>query len=449
MSRKRPSFMVHDLLQETEVTFKHWQHKDLFNFQTKKKVLLDDEDENDVDDDDDISTEDIDNFSKLYNNKLNFIHQQYKSNPSSLFDVYKNDWDNCLYNIKHTIPLDKEDLMNTHLLNKTNEKEIFYYPHNPPPPHHHKNLIKKSRKARTAFTDYQLTELEQSFDRQKYLAVQDRIELASKLNLTDRQVKTWYQNRRTKWKRQTAVGLELMTETENFIAIQHLIEQNPFWAYHPTVKYILSNINPIHKSSSSSSTTLTTTTTPTTKPITVNISLNNQNSSLVTTETNELATTTTPTISDVGNHHHHHHHHQHHQDHKQHLQSTYPRILNALPVRRNSLNDEDHVHIKPSLLCIPSSNNPLFYTKSINLEQLEIRKKSINSIKNQSITNQFIDIQQLWSIIPSLNKSINNEYSNLLPSSSSSSSSSSTSLTSSSSSSSVTGICCHSLIEGT
>jgi hypothetical protein len=81
---------------------------------------------------------------------------------------------------------------------------------------------RKQRKARTAFTDYQLQTLERSFEKQKYLSVQDRQELAAKLNLTDTQVKTWYQNRRTKWKRTTSVGLELLAETGNFQAIQSL-----------------------------------------------------------------------------------------------------------------------------------------------------------------------------------------------------------------------------------
>lgn len=57
-------------------------------------------------------------------------------------------------------------------------------------------LTKKQRKARTAFTDHQLQTLEKSFERQKYLSVQDRMELAAKLGLNDTQVKTWYQNRR-------------------------------------------------------------------------------------------------------------------------------------------------------------------------------------------------------------------------------------------------------------
>ncbi len=55
---------------------------------------------------------------------------------------------------------------------------------------------KKPRKARTIFTDKQLQALEDSFDRQKYLSVQDRMELANRLQLSDTQVKTWYQNRR-------------------------------------------------------------------------------------------------------------------------------------------------------------------------------------------------------------------------------------------------------------
>ncbi|KAK2719531.1 homeobox protein B-H1-like [Artemia franciscana] len=84
------------------------------------------------------------------------------------------------------------------------------------------SLQKKSRKARTAFTDHQLGTLEKSFERQKYLSVQDRLELAAKLNLTDTQVKTWYQNRRTKWKRQTAVGLELLAEAGSFASLQRM-----------------------------------------------------------------------------------------------------------------------------------------------------------------------------------------------------------------------------------
>ncbi|XP_018330435.1 homeobox protein B-H1-like [Agrilus planipennis] len=94
-------------------------------------------------------------------------------------------------------------------------------------------LSKKQRKARTAFTDLQLQTLEKSFERQKYLSVQDRMELAAKLSLTDTQVKTWYQNRRTKWKRQTAVGLELLAEAGNYAAFQRLYGAPPYGCWYP------------------------------------------------------------------------------------------------------------------------------------------------------------------------------------------------------------------------
>ncbi|XP_030764615.1 barH-like 2 homeobox protein [Sitophilus oryzae] len=43
---------------------------------------------------------------------------------------------------------------------------------------------------------------------QKYLSVADRSDVADALNLSETQVKTWYQNRRTKWKRQNQLRLE-------------------------------------------------------------------------------------------------------------------------------------------------------------------------------------------------------------------------------------------------
>ncbi|UJR33042.1 hypothetical protein I4U23_020501 [Adineta vaga] len=85
---------------------------------------------------------------------------------------------------------------------------------------------KKPRKARTAFTDQQLNCLEKSFERQKYLSVQDRMELAARLNLSDTQVKTWYQNRRTKWKRQAAVSLEFFEQQGNIAAVHRLLQHH-------------------------------------------------------------------------------------------------------------------------------------------------------------------------------------------------------------------------------
>ncbi|XP_046563763.1 homeobox protein ceh-19-like [Haliotis rubra] len=67
----------------------------------------------------------------------------------------------------------------------------------------------KRKKPRTAFTRQQVMELEKRFSRQKYLASAERSSLAKSLKMTDAQVKTWFQNRRTKWRRQTAEEREI------------------------------------------------------------------------------------------------------------------------------------------------------------------------------------------------------------------------------------------------
>ncbi|KAK0396509.1 hypothetical protein QR680_001744 [Steinernema hermaphroditum] len=62
----------------------------------------------------------------------------------------------------------------------------------------------KQKKPRTSFTKKQVALLETRFLDQKYLASAERAHLASQLNMSDSQVKTWFQNRRTKWRRQEA-----------------------------------------------------------------------------------------------------------------------------------------------------------------------------------------------------------------------------------------------------
>ncbi|XP_035275327.1 T-cell leukemia homeobox protein 3-like isoform X1 [Anguilla rostrata] len=60
----------------------------------------------------------------------------------------------------------------------------------------------KRKKPRTSFSRVQICELEKRFHRQKYLASAERATLAKALKMTDAQVKTWFQNRRTKWRRE-------------------------------------------------------------------------------------------------------------------------------------------------------------------------------------------------------------------------------------------------------
>ena len=60
----------------------------------------------------------------------------------------------------------------------------------------------KTRRTRTAFTYDQLVALENKFRKTRYLSVCERLNLALSLRLTETQVKIWFQNRRTKWKKQ-------------------------------------------------------------------------------------------------------------------------------------------------------------------------------------------------------------------------------------------------------
>lgn len=64
----------------------------------------------------------------------------------------------------------------------------------------------RTRRVRTAFTPFQLLCLETSFDKNHYVVGSERKQLASYLKLSETQVKVWFQNRRTKWKRQALEG---------------------------------------------------------------------------------------------------------------------------------------------------------------------------------------------------------------------------------------------------
>ncbi|KAJ8269451.1 hypothetical protein COCON_G00120580 [Conger conger] len=112
----------------------------------------------------------------------------------------------------------------------------------------------KRKKPRTSFSRVQICELEKRFHRQKYLASAERATLAKTLKMTDAQVKTWFQNRRTKWRRQTAEEREAERQQANRLMLQlqqeafqktlnQPLQQDPL-CLHNSSLYALQNLQP-------------------------------------------------------------------------------------------------------------------------------------------------------------------------------------------------------------
>ncbi|TRY69393.1 hypothetical protein TCAL_02188 [Tigriopus californicus] len=70
----------------------------------------------------------------------------------------------------------------------------------------------RKKRPRTAFTAAQIKALESEFERNKYLSVSKRMQLSKQLKLTETQIKIWFQNRRTKWKRKYTNDLEVLAQ---------------------------------------------------------------------------------------------------------------------------------------------------------------------------------------------------------------------------------------------
>ena len=60
---------------------------------------------------------------------------------------------------------------------------------------------KRRRRGRVRFTDHQVESLERRFREEQYLPASERSQLAASMDLSESQVKTWFQNRRAKTKR--------------------------------------------------------------------------------------------------------------------------------------------------------------------------------------------------------------------------------------------------------
>lgn len=88
--------------------------------------------------------------------------------------------------------------------------------------------LRKSKRIRTAFSPTQLLQLEHAFEKNHYVVGQERKELALKLGLSETQVKVWFQNRRTKYKRVKAEEDMTMAPSKNrsHVISDHVTEKN-------------------------------------------------------------------------------------------------------------------------------------------------------------------------------------------------------------------------------
>ncbi|KAI1712507.1 homeobox domain-containing protein [Ditylenchus destructor] len=79
------------------------------------------------------------------------------------------------------------------------------------------------KQSRPTFTGHQIFMLEKKFDKTKYLAGSDRAQLAQELNMSESQVKVWFQNRRTKWRKKEAADQAVMhpKESTNCSGLDH------------------------------------------------------------------------------------------------------------------------------------------------------------------------------------------------------------------------------------
>uniref|UniRef100_A0A1I7UA32 Homeobox domain-containing protein n=1 Tax=Caenorhabditis tropicalis TaxID=1561998 RepID=A0A1I7UA32_9PELO len=72
------------------------------------------------------------------------------------------------------------------------------------------SLNMQKKQSRPTFTGHQIYQLERKFEQTKYLAGADRANLAQELNMSESQVKVWFQNRRTKWRKKEAADNALV-----------------------------------------------------------------------------------------------------------------------------------------------------------------------------------------------------------------------------------------------
>lgn len=101
----------------------------------------------------------------------------------------------------------------------------------------------KRKGGQVRFTAHQTQVLEKRFISHKYLSPEERRNLAMQLQLSDRQVKTWFQNRRAKYRRSSCPD-DIIRKDSRVVFDQHL---NRF----PSTSVVNPNNNPTNLTTAS------------------------------------------------------------------------------------------------------------------------------------------------------------------------------------------------------
>lgn len=84
--------------------------------------------------------------------------------------------------------------------------------------------LDRPKRARTTFSPEQLYHLEREFKRNQYMIGKDRSQLSQELGLSETQVKVWFQNRRTKLKRDRSREAEVQDARSESLAACNLMK---------------------------------------------------------------------------------------------------------------------------------------------------------------------------------------------------------------------------------
>ncbi|XP_072353852.1 ventral anterior homeobox 2 [Scyliorhinus torazame] len=109
--------------------------------------------------------------------------------------------------------------------------------------------LDRPKRTRTSFSAEQLYRLEMEFQRCQYVVGRERTELASQLHLSETQVKVWFQNRRTKQKKDQSKDCDSSSPgTSESVAtcnILRLLEQGRFLSIPPAASLLTQGPGPL------------------------------------------------------------------------------------------------------------------------------------------------------------------------------------------------------------